>query len=86
MPSLGATTSTPARKPFVRTHYVHTNVLRSFPISLACLGLVLILHITEVAIEPVHWSLPRLPTVLVPSVGEDVRQALLYRSLQKVIN
>ena len=25
MPSLVATTSTPARKPFVRTHYVRTN-------------------------------------------------------------
>ena len=27
MPSLVATTSTPARKPFVRTHYVRTNVV-----------------------------------------------------------
>ena len=27
MPSLVATTYTPARKPFVRTHYVRTNVL-----------------------------------------------------------
>ena len=26
MPSLVATTSTPARKPFVRTHYVRTNI------------------------------------------------------------
>ena len=26
MPSLVATTSTPARKPFVRTHYVCTNI------------------------------------------------------------
>ena len=26
MPSLVATTSTPAQKPFVRTHYVRTNL------------------------------------------------------------
>ena len=28
MPSLAATTSTPARKPFVRTHYVRTNICK----------------------------------------------------------
>ena len=26
MPSIVATTSTPARKPFVRTHYIRTNI------------------------------------------------------------
>ena len=30
MPSLVATTSTPARKPFVRTHYVRTNNIYLF--------------------------------------------------------
>ena len=35
MPSLVATTSTPARKPFVRTHYVRTNYLLG---AVFCLG------------------------------------------------
>ena len=33
MPSLVATTSTPARKPFVRTHYVRTNKVVENPLS-----------------------------------------------------
>ena len=43
-------------------------------VSIKCLVLTNILYLPEVANDPVQWCLPRLATVLVPSVavGEDV--------------
>ena len=54
MPSLVATTSTPARKPFVRTHYVRTNKRVRDKFSLRCHGNHIIEHISHIIVHIFH--------------------------------